>query len=132
MEKGSKLTKQNGFLIYIITNKFFNTGYGKLVRKFLLQKEITHLINFEQVEVFEKVLVSSVITGLQNSNPFNENIIYEKFEKLKYLQFRKELSKRLGDFGLYKQTLLDGNEWSFPNESSLKIKNAIEKRGIKI
>lgn len=132
IEKGNKLIKKNGFLTYITTNKFFNTGYGKLVRKFLLQKKITHIINFEQVEVFEKVLVSSVIIGLQNSNPYNKKTIYEKFEKLKHLQFKKEFTQKIGNFDSYKQTLLDEAEWSFPDEKSLKIKNIIEKEGTQV
>jgi len=55
-EKGIELCKPKGTLCYINTNKFFNTGYGKPLRNFLLKYQIDSLINFEQVKVFEKVL----------------------------------------------------------------------------
>lgn len=67
IEHGMNLLAKDGILSYITTNKFFNTGYGKAVRKFLVGNQINALINFEQVEVFENILVSSVVINEFNS-----------------------------------------------------------------
>jgi hypothetical protein len=40
IEQGLKLCKDSGLLMFITTNKFFNTGYGKLVREHLLKYQI--------------------------------------------------------------------------------------------
>ncbi|MCL2744102.1 MAG: N-6 DNA methylase, partial [Planctomycetaceae bacterium] len=49
LERGLDLLKENGLLILIMTNKFFNTEYGRPVRKKILTHQIRSIINFEQV-----------------------------------------------------------------------------------
>lgn len=124
---GFKLLKEDGILSYIITNKFFNTGYGKKVRELLLSKDIENLINFEQVEVFENVLVSSVILGVINrSHNINKEFTYERFYKLKANEFRSEFVDKRGYFGTYPCKFLDENEWSFPDITKIVLKQKIE------
>lgn len=124
---GFKLLKENGILSYITTNKFFNTGYGKKVRELLLSKDIENLINFEQVEVFENVLVSSVILGVINrSHNINKEFTYERFYKLKANEFRSEFVDKRGHFGSYSCKFIDENEWSFPDITKIVLKQKIE------
>ena len=124
---GLKLLKEDGILSYITTNKFFNTGYGKKVRELLLSKDIENLINFEQVEVFENVLVSSVILGVINrSHNINKEFTYERFYKLKANEFRSEFVAKRGYFGTYPCKFLDENEWSFPDITKILLKHKIE------
>ena len=124
---GLKLLKEDGILSYITTNKFFNTGYGKKVRELLLSKDIENLINFEQVEVFENVLVSSVILGVINrSHNINKEFTYERFYKLKANEFRSEFVDKRGYFGTYPCKFLDENEWSFPDITKILLKHKIE------
>ncbi|HPK04369.1 MAG TPA: TaqI-like C-terminal specificity domain-containing protein [Bacteroidales bacterium] len=132
IEKGILLSKQNGLLALITTNKFFNTGYGKLVRNFIQKKNITHLINFEQVEVFEKVLVSSVIIGLENKSQKSEFFIFKEFKGLKFLEFRRQFENNKKEFSHYSQKLLGDTEWTFSDPIELLLKNKIEKEGTKI
>ena len=87
-ERGLNLCNDNGNLGYINTNKFFNTGYGKKVRQLLLENNIKQIINFEQVEVFDGVLVSSVIVLAEKSDINNESILYGGFYKLNNKEFR--------------------------------------------
>lgn len=60
-ELGLNILADKGIISYITTNKFFNTGYGEKVRRQFSSQCINIILNFEQVEVFEDVLVSSVI-----------------------------------------------------------------------
>ena len=78
-ELGINLSRTNGLLCLINTNKFFNTGYGKPVRALIIQHEIKQLLNFEQVEVFEVILVSSVIISIKRNTDVQINVFpYKK------------------------------------------------------
>jgi hypothetical protein len=132
IEQGLNLCKKNGFMTLITTNKFFNTGYGKLVREFLLKNQIENIIDFEQVEVFDNVLVSSVVIGIENGEPKKDEFIYQKFYKLKKDEFKIHFIEKQSAFGNYRQSLLDENEWSFSDNIKLELKNKIEKAGKKL
>lgn len=126
VEQGKKLLAANGVLSYITTNKFFNTGYGKPLRKLIISNKINKLIDFEQVEVFEGILVSSVILEMIKTETSNSDFTYEKFYKLDAFHFKEQFVSRLGSFGTYPSSELDENEWSFSDVLSLKIKKHIE------
>ena len=127
IEKGLNLCKSNGVVYYITTNKFFNTGYGEKLKKLILKKEIKHLINFEQVEVFENVLVSSVVLGVCNADaPKENNIPFKQYKKLKHEAFKEQFDGVLDTNDIYPQDLLDEKEWSFADTSHLLLKKKIE------
>lgn len=127
-ELGINLLANCGILSFITTNKFFNTGYGEKVRKLLASKKINIVLNFEQVEVFEDVLVSSVIINVEKkNNEIGNKFTYEKFYKLKCNEFKKRFVEQQGSFGLYPQECLDEREWSFADTTQLLLKEKIEK-----
>lgn len=127
IEKGLNLCNTNGALFYITTNKFFNTGYGEKLKKLILKKKITHLINFEQVEVFEKVLVSSVVLGIRNTSVSKgNNIAFKQYKKIKNKDFKQQFTGVLGKNDVYPQDVLDEKEWAFANATHLALKQKIE------
>ena len=127
-ELGLNLLADNGVLSFITTNKFFNTGYGEKVRKQLSSQNINILLNFEQVEVFKDILVSSVIINISKAErKRNNNFIYEKFYKLNCNEFKHEFTIRQSNFGTYSQDYLGNKEWSFADTIGLKLKDKIEK-----
>jgi hypothetical protein len=133
IEKGLCLSKENSILMFITTNKFFNTGYGKFVRRFLLRHQLSQMINFEQVEVFKDVLVSSVVLGVIKNLPHSDEFCYHKYFKLKHGEFMRQfISDIRGTFGTYRQSLLDESEWSFSDMKQLTIKTNIERAGQKL
>ena len=133
IELGLKLLHEHGELTYITTNKFFNTGYGKKLRHLLSNRDIHRIIDFEQVEVFENVLVSSTVIGIGNSAPIPENeLTYMKFYKLKQDQFKKQFVMDKESLRTYPQSVLDDNEWSFADLSGLRIKAKIENQATRL
>jgi type I restriction-modification system DNA methylase subunit len=133
IEQGLKLCKNDGLLMLITTNKFFNAGYGKPVRRFLLQNQIHSIIDFEQVKVFDDVLVSSVILGVHKNVPNKNTFVYQRFYKLNVDEFKARFAvedKR--QFGTYRQILLNENEWSFSDIAQLDLKAKIENAGQKL
>ena len=126
-ELGLGLLAEKGIISYITTNKFFNTGYGEKVRKQLSSHHINIILNFEQVEVFEDVLVSSVIFNVSKKNKMKNNLfIYEKFYKLNFQKFKRQFIERQNMFGSYLQDYLDEKEWSFSDKKQLMLKGKIE------
>lgn len=126
-EKGLSLCKENGILTYICTNKFFNTGYGRRLRAFILRHSLMQVLNFEQCEVFENVLVSSAITLIKNSvNSTNNTLKYKCWYKLQRQEFILSFSQGVNQIGNYPLAFLSEEAWSFSDETDLKIKNKIE------
>lgn len=126
-ELGFNLLSDHGIISFITTNKFFNTGYGKKVRRLLSSLTINILHNFEQVEVFEGILVSSVIFNISKKpNNKGNQFVYDKFYKLKCRDFKRQFVERQNSFGYYPQDYLDEREWSFANLAQLKLKEKIE------
>ncbi|MDR0328263.1 MAG: Eco57I restriction-modification methylase domain-containing protein, partial [Planctomycetaceae bacterium] len=131
LERGLDLLKSGGLLMLIMTNKFFNTEYGKLVRKKIIKHQIRSMIDFEQVRVFESTLVSCVIIGIENCAPYRDEFRYQKFYKLNNSEFKALFAKK-HTMGSYKQSLLGTNEWSFSDDARRALKNKIEKAGKKL
>lgn len=113
---------------FITSNKFFFTGYGKKPRKMFSELIIEKIIDFEQVEVFEDILVSSVILQVRNTKAEEGNtFFYEQFYKMKKGEFIAQFLKRQDCLGQYTQKYIRESEWSFANMSSLVLKEKIEK-----
>ncbi len=121
------LLAEGGVSSFITTNKFFTTRYGKKVRELYVSNTIKKIIDFEQVEVFEDILVSSVIIETKKEQaPDNNSFTYEKFYKLSKEEFRREFIVRLGALGCYCQDNISSEEWSFADNTSLSLKRKIE------
>lgn len=131
IEQGLKLCKAKGYLSYITTNKFFNTGYGKPVRDNLLTHTIAQILNFEQVEVFKDILVSSVILSVaKQKTTLEHNFKYKKYYKLNCAEFKKEFVASFNLLEDYEQSKLYDSEWSFANDSQLIVKDIIQREGV--
>ena len=126
-ELGLNLLAEKGIISYITTNKFFNTGYGEKVRRQLSSQHINIILNLEQVEVFENVLVSSVIFNISKRIKMPKNIFtYEKFYKLNFQEFKRQFIEHQNMLGTYLQEYLNEKEWSFANMKQLILKEKIE------
>lgn len=128
-ELGFNMLKQKGIFCYINTNKFFNTGYGKPLRNFLTEQNILSILNFEQVEVFEGVLVSSVVFLAQNEKPsLTSKFAYIEYKKEKNWKTTFENRVRNRKV-LFEQKAINDREWVFKKGVALKIKSKIEELG---
>jgi type I restriction-modification system DNA methylase subunit len=129
IEIGMKLCKHNGYMMYITTNKFFNTGYGKYIRSFLLKYQISTIIDFEQVRIFEHILVSSVILGMKKSFPSIDEFCYQKFYRLNSEEFKQQFNVSNKSLRMYRQSLLNEDGWSFADRKYLALKEKIKISG---
>lgn len=104
-ERGFSLLKSGGHLTYISSNKYFRTGYGEKLRKFLGEKAIVEiLIDFGDASVFEAIAYPSIIL-VNKAKPKNHSAhvlnwemgqsvdeVASVFKKSSFLLLQKELA----------------------------------------
>ncbi|MDR2829428.1 MAG: N-6 DNA methylase [Methanobrevibacter sp.] len=112
-EKGLTLLKEDGYLGFISSNTFTRVNYGRKLREFLLQYNITNYIDFTGLEVFHDVSVDSSIIII-NKNRNNEDIL---------------VNKRKTNFKL-DQNRLNEDAWTFTHPKILNLRDKIFKKGI--
>ena len=104
MEKGFDILKTNGQISYIIPNKWMQAGYGKPMRNFLLGKQITEIIDFGDLQVFDGATTYPCIIGLTNDSPSSQFAN----STIKTLDF----GNSFGDYVLTQKTVFETNNLS--------------------
>ena len=126
-EQAINILKDDGFLAYINTNKFFNSEYGLPLRNYLTNYQINTIINFEQVSIFKDALVSSTINLIRKSNPLSiVNYVEFNKEKLADLDFQNELISRKREIT---NNYLKKNSWLFTDPKISLIIKKIKGKG---
>ncbi|MBE0426382.1 MAG: Eco57I restriction-modification methylase domain-containing protein [Nitrospirae bacterium] len=122
-EKGINLLRQYGCLCYISSNRFCFTNYGIGLRKYMSQKNLLQLINFNEINVFESANVGSLVALIQNTHFSNSPIlIYES--KGEYIGDLIKDGKKL------KREFYRDNQWNFEEGNIQNLKFKIGKRGV--
>ena len=61
-EKGVRLLRDNGLLTFICSNKYFRSGYGQKLRRFLgSQTRVRQIIDFGDAPIFEAIAYPSIL-----------------------------------------------------------------------
>ncbi|WP_107695879.1 Eco57I restriction-modification methylase domain-containing protein [Campylobacter concisus] len=119
-ELGITHLKENGLLGFICSNKFFRASYGENLRKFILENtQITHIIDFAGVKVFEDASVDSAITIFKKIRA-GEN---SKFNFLASSTTNLKTQK----FIQIPQSTLNETNFTFLDSSKFELKSKIEK-----
>jgi|LQYC01.1.fsa_nt_gi adenine-specific DNA-methyltransferase len=123
-EKGLNLSRTNGILSYISSNRFCFTNYGVGLRRYLSQKNILELINFNEINVFESANVGSIVTFIQNNKSSDKQIVVN--------EVKGELNPFIISSGCKKidRSFYRENQWSFDENSSQSLKQKIENKGV--
>lgn len=119
-ELGITYLKENGLLGFICSNKFFRASYGENLRKFILENtQITHIIDFTGVKVFEDASVDSAVTIFRKIRA-GEN---SKFNFLASSTINLKTQK----FIKIPQSTLNETNFTFLDSSKFELKSKIEK-----
>ncbi|WP_107710320.1 Eco57I restriction-modification methylase domain-containing protein [Campylobacter concisus] len=119
-ELGITHLKENGLLGFICSNKFFRASYGENLRKFILENtQITHIIDFAGVKVFEDASVDSAVTIFRKIRA-GEN---SKFNFLASSTINLKTQK----FIKIPQSTLNETNFTFLDKSKFELKSKIEK-----
>jgi adenine-specific DNA-methyltransferase len=113
VERGFSILKGNGILGFILPNKFFNTDYGKGLRKLISENgSLNEIIDFEQYQVFENATTYCCLLFLENKN--NKTFLYSK--SLSNSIALKNLLKEELNSGL-----INGEVWNFYSSKDEKV-----------
>ena len=67
IEKGLSLLRDNGRFSIIVANKWMRAHYGKPLRQYLKQQQLTEISDFGDLPVFQKATTYPCILGIQKS-----------------------------------------------------------------
>lgn len=119
-ELGITHLKENGLLGFICSNKFFRASYGENLRKFILENtQITHIIDFAGVKVFEDASIDSAITIFKKIRAGGNS----KFNFLASNSINLKTQK----FIQIPQSTLSETNFTFLDSSKFELKSKIEK-----
>lgn len=127
-ELGNSLLKTDGFLNFIIPNKWLNASYGKSLRNYLIEySNPLIIIDFEKVLVFDEAIVFVCILLLEKKKFVN------KLMGVKILS-GGEIQKALYNFNeeAIKLTLARDENWSIQNKTSRDIYQKINNKGTEL
>ena len=123
IEKAISILRRNGTLSFITSNKFIKTSYGEKIRGLLSKKNISKLIDFTDVHVFD-ALVASCVLVVNNCSDSHSVIVSFANDKIKQmpldsfiLKYHQKIDKKY--FG--------SNIWLLEDNKKLRIKELIEK-----
>ncbi len=115
-ELGIKNLKENGYLGFICSNKFFRAKYGENLREFLLKNtSFKNIVDFNEIKIFEDATVDSAITVFKKE--INQNNEFK---------FSTNLDEKPNSI---LQSSLDKKTFSFLNNTEISIKSKLEKKG---
>jgi adenine-specific DNA-methyltransferase len=129
-ERAFSILKPKGQFAFITTNKFFNTEYGKPLRKFLSAFKINKIVNFELVPIFDEALVSSVIIIIDKDDR-SESFDFLEFNNETINQDKFEVYQK-SDFNVIGSKLLLNDFWLFTKIEEQKLILKIANQGIEL
>lgn len=116
-EKALKILKTNGFLSFITPSKFIKTNYGSKLRTYLSQFQITHIVDFGELPVFEDAATFPNIISIHKKIPSNPTI-FCKVEDLKFGNLSQVIATN--KMGLKQETFTQ-KEWIIASEIDVKL-----------
>lgn len=129
VERGLQLLRRGGHLSYILPNKWEKVMYGRPLRKLFLQNNMTHLIDFRDIQIFDDATTYTCIIRLKkekagaclnvstmetvNKDTLAQNVeaVCEVFDKTE-MDYSIWVTSSLAKFKLMKQIKKPGNTCS--------------------
>ncbi|MDR3222722.1 MAG: Eco57I restriction-modification methylase domain-containing protein [Methanobrevibacter sp.] len=108
-EKGLNILKKDGYFGFICSNKFTRANYGKPLRSFLLNYNITNYNDYTGKKVFEGVTVDPSVIIINKTNPKTDILVNNDF--------------------ILDQNKLVADYWSFVSMEILNLKDKIISKG---
>lgn len=117
VEKGFEIIKENGLISFIMPNKWLQAGYGKSLRKYLLERNLKQLIDFGDSQVFEGATTYPCIFVAQKSQP-TENIEISVLQSALQMDFINNVNK---NSQVFNHKDFNENTWVISSPKDRKI-----------
>jgi type I restriction-modification system DNA methylase subunit len=75
VERGFQILKSDGYISYIMPNKWMQAGYGTSLRRYFLSKRLLQLIDFGDIQIFSDATTYPCIFVARNAAPTTEMIV---------------------------------------------------------
>ncbi len=124
-ERGLQLARNNGYLIYITSNKWMRAGYGEKLRGYFAEKNPLKLIDFGGFKVFESATVDTNILLIQNTPNRNH---------LEACHFKNDYKRGQSIAEYFEQNKvvlknLNSDTWFIGSHAEIALKEKIERIG---
>jgi type I restriction-modification system DNA methylase subunit len=128
LEKGLSLLNNNGYLGYIVPNKFFKVGAGKKLRHLLSSSgHLKRIVSFGANQLFQSKTTYTSLLILKKSR--NKSCEFYEVKNLAEWKVR-ELNRKNIDFEKYPLSKLDDDVWIFVPPYLKNAYNKINDNGI--
>jgi hypothetical protein len=127
-ELAINIVSEKSKICFITSNRFCFTNYGIDLRKYLSEKNIIEMINFNDVNVFENANVGSLIMILEKDISSNREIRLLDFKEDSLLKPVNELMNEKSKF--LNKSFFGENQWNFDDNDLQKLKIKIESKGV--
>ena len=124
VEKGFNILKHQGIISYIMPNKWLQAGYGKKLREYLLQKRLTGLIDFGDIQIFEGATTYPVIFTAKNQSP-QKTFMASLLKKSGKLDFEANVNSNSDEF---ETSEFDGGTWIISSGNDNKLLGKLSKK----
>ncbi|WP_068451379.1 type IIG restriction enzyme/methyltransferase [Polaribacter atrinae] len=129
-EKGEQILASNGYLGFITGSAWMRANYGKSLRNFFINKTaIIELIDFSDCEIFDS---ATVLTNIMLFQKAKQNVSAKAIRFTKKDQHLLDNLKSVFDKKNIALENLTENSWVISDNETFKIKNKVEKKGVKL
>lgn len=81
-ERGVTLLRRDGTIAMITSNKFYRSGYGEKLRRFLIRElTLDQLIDFGDAPVFDALAYASIVVGVRSAQNKNASALTYNWER---------------------------------------------------
>ena len=126
VERGFSLLHNGGFISYIMPNKWMQTGYGKLLREYLLTKELFQLIDFGDIQIFTNATTYPCIFLARNANPKNEFLV----SVLKTLNVKDFNGNVAQTAEIFNTNQFSGETWVISSQQDSRLLERLKKKNV--
>jgi hypothetical protein len=127
-EKGIKICNHFGYTVFISSNRFCFTNYGKTTRRFLSHYKIHRAINLNKFNVFDAANVGTLILAVIKAKR-NKNCI-ELADLNNFNDFSNFGVKIQKSFQKVKASHFNEQQWSFYSNEILDVKQKLQNNSI--
>lgn len=126
IEKALRLLKENGYLGYIVQNKFFTTLYGEGLRELISSnKHLARVVNFEDKQVFKDVTTYTCLLYLRKTQ-------CDSFELMNVQDINQWRAGNRDTYDIRNEDKLSSKPWYFVNNSIEILENKIASNSVRL
>ncbi|MBU2046384.1 MAG: Eco57I restriction-modification methylase domain-containing protein, partial [Bacteroidetes bacterium] len=123
IEKAISLLRQNSSLSFINPTLFMSSDYGQGLREFLTQYQVSKIVDFGDLPVFEEAITYTGIFFITKANP--ENILFKKITSLTNIS----ITINEQNYESFNQTNFGKDNWVLKDDKHNKLINKLQSVG---